>query len=77
MNDDAEFFDDVRFRRPVVKFEGVLWPFQAAAHFVGGVVIASDHRNANASFIEIGETGDEFEAAFVIAPIAVKNVPGN
>jgi len=71
---DAKFVYDVRFRGPAAEFEGILRPLQAATHLVGSIVIAANHRNANTGLVEIGEAGNEFETALVIALVAVEDV---
>ncbi|MGA2494167.1 MAG: hypothetical protein ABSF67_14660 [Roseiarcus sp.] len=77
MDRDAELLDDMRGGGAAAEFEGVARPFQATAHFVGGVVIATDHRDRNSRLVEIGEAADKAKTALEVAPVAVKNVAGD
>ena len=77
MDCNAKMADHMCFWSTGGEFVSIIRPFEAAAHLICCVVIATNHGDAYVSLVESCKAGDEFKAALIVTPVAVENVAGD
>ena len=74
---NAKMIDHMCFWSTGGEFVSIIRPFEATAHLICCVVIATNHGDAYVSLVESCKAGDEFKATFIVTPVAVENVAGD